>query len=98
VLGAGDENAGLFVILEGEAAVVLEGVEIHMLHSGMFFGEISALLSEPVGASIAVRSALRCAVIDRDKLMPFLLANPSVTLRLLQAEARRLADTYRWRA
>ncbi len=37
-------------------------------------------------------------MIDRDRLMPFLLANPAVTLRLLQAEVRRLADTNRWLA
>jgi CRP-like cAMP-binding protein len=77
---------------------VLEGADVLELHAGMFFGEVSTLLDEPVPADVAARSALRCAVIDRDKLVPFLLANPSVALRLLQAEARRLADTYRWRA
>ena len=64
----------------------------------MFFGEISALLGEPVAADVFARTHLRCAVIDRDDLFPFLLANPSVTLRLLQAEARRLADSNRWQA
>jgi CRP-like cAMP-binding protein len=64
----------------------------------MFFGEISVLLDEPVAADVFARTPLRCAVIDRTRLMPFLLANPTVTLRLLQAEVRRLADTNRWRA
>jgi len=30
--------------------------------------------------------------------VPLLLANPSLTLRLLQAEARRLSDANRWQA
>jgi hypothetical protein len=41
---------------------------------------------------------LRCAVIDRSALVPLLLAHPTVTLRLLQAEARRIADSDPWRA
>jgi CRP-like cAMP-binding protein len=92
------ENAGLFVILDGEASVVVDGIEVTTLHAGMFFGEISALLDEPVTAGIVARSPVRCAVIDRSELTSFLLANPSVTLRLLQAEARRLADLSQWHA
>ncbi len=98
VLRAGEANSGLHVILEGEAGVVIDGVERTVIHSGMFFGEISALLDEPIAADVFARTPLRCAVIDRTDLFPFLLANPSVTLRLLQAEVRRLADTNRWRA
>ena len=98
ILDEGVENAGLFVILEGEAGVVLDGMEVATLNAGMFFGEISALLDEPVTAGIVARTPVRCAVIDRSELTPFLLAHPVVTLRLLQAEARRLADTNRWRA
>jgi CRP-like cAMP-binding protein len=98
VLREGAENSGLHVIIDGEAGVVIDGEERSRVHSGMFFGEISALLREPVAADVFARTHLRCAVIDRDDLFPFLLANPSVTLRLLQAEARRLADSNRWQA
>jgi len=98
VLREGGENCGLHVIIEGEAGVVVNGEERSRVQAGMFFGEISALLKEPVAADVFARTQLRCAVIDRDDLFPFLLAHPSVTLRLLQAEARRLADSNRWRA
>jgi CRP-like cAMP-binding protein len=64
----------------------------------MFFGEVSVLLEEPVAADVFARTPLRCAVIDRGELIPFLLANPAVTMRMLQAEVRRLADANRWRA
>jgi CRP-like cAMP-binding protein len=98
ILRAGGENSGLHVILEGDAGVVIDGEERTVIHTGMFFGEISALLDEPIAADVFARTPLRCAVIDRSDLFPFLLANPSVTLRLLQAEVRRLADTNKWRA
>lgn len=98
ILRAGDENSGLHVIIDGEVGVVIDGEERARFHAGQFFGEISALLTEPIAADVFARTHLRCAVIDRSDLFPFLLANPSVTIRLLQAEVRRLADSNQWRA
>ena len=98
ILEKGDENAHLFVILEGEVGLVRDGVEQAVMHAGMFFGEVSVLLDEPVTAGVVARTHLRCAVIDRSALVPFLLAHPTVTVRLLQAEARRIADMMPWRA
>jgi CRP-like cAMP-binding protein len=98
ILREGDENADLFVILEGEVGLVRDEVEQAVMHAGMFFGEVSVLLDEPAIAGVVARTPLRCAVIDRSGLVQFLLANPTVTLRLLQAEARRIADMSPWRA
>jgi CRP-like cAMP-binding protein len=96
ILRVGQANAGLRVILEGEVTVVIGGIDRAVLHAGMFFGEISVLLDQPVGASVVARTTLRCAHIDRAELIPFLLDHPTVTLRLLQAEARRVDDANRW--
>ena len=98
ILTEGDENGDLFLILEGEVGLVRDEMEIAVLHAGMFFGEVSVLLDEPATAGVVARTPVRCAVIDREALIPFLLANPTVTLRLLQAEARRIADANPWRA
>lgn len=98
ILREGDENADLFLILEGEVGLVRDEIEEAVMHAGMFFGEISVLLDEPASAGVVARAPLRLAVIDRSALIPFLLANPSVTLRLLQAEARRISDLNPWRA
>jgi len=98
VLREGEENTELHVILDGEAGVVLGGSERLTLHAGMYFGEISTLLGDPISAGVYARTSLRCGVVERDRLVQFLLHNPSVCLRLLQAEARRLADTNRWLA
>ncbi len=98
ILREGEENADLFVILEGEVGVVVDEMEHAILHAGMFFGEISVLLDEPAISGVVARTPLRYAVIDRSALVPFLLAHPTVTLRLLQAEARRVSDAIPWRA
>ena len=96
ILREGQSNAGLRVILEGEVTVVIGGMDRAVLHAGMFFGEISVLLDQPVGASVVSRTPLRCAHIHRSELIPFLLDHPTVTLQLLQAEARRVDDANRW--
>ena len=98
ILNEGDENADLFLLLEGEVGLVRDEMEQAVMHAGMFFGEISVLLDEPATAGVVARTPLRLAVIDREALIPFLLAHATVTLRLLQAEARRISDLSPWRA
>jgi CRP/FNR family transcriptional regulator, cyclic AMP receptor protein len=89
-------GGGLYVILDGEAVVELDGEVIAVLGRGDFFGEISVLNGETPSADVRAEGILRCFVIPADELEPFLLKHPRVMLRMLQAEALRLRDTTRW--
>jgi CRP/FNR family transcriptional regulator, cyclic AMP receptor protein len=90
VLRQGAHGAGLFVILEGEAGVIIDYEERATLGTGSFFGEVSVLLGEPPTADIVARSLLRCLVIPPQRTEEFLLTHPQVMYRMLQTEARRL--------
>lgn len=92
------KGSGLFVILEGEAAVRLGDVEVAHFSPGEFFGEISLLTSEPPNADVVALTMLRCLVIPGPQFEPFLLEYPRVLYRMLQAEARRLRITTEWRS
>jgi CRP-like cAMP-binding protein len=83
-------GSGLFIILEGEAAVRLDGEDVARLGRGDFFGEISALTSEAPNADVVACSFLRCLVIPAPELEPFLLDHPTVLLRMLRVEVARL--------
>ena len=96
VLRQGLSGSAFYVILDGEASVTIDGVERRRLGRGEFFGEISALTGEPPSADVRAETVLRCLVIPGPALEGFLLERPSVTVRLLQAEARRLRDAARW--
>jgi len=96
VLRQGLSGSAFYVILDGEASVTIDDVERRRLGRGEFFGEISALTGEPPSADVRAETVLRCLVIPGPQLEAFLLARPSVTVRLLQAEARRLRDADRW--
>lgn len=92
------KGSGLFVILEGDAVVRLDGLEVTRFGPGDFFGEISLLTSEPPNADVVALTLLRCLVIPGPDFEPFLLEYPHVLYRMLQAEARRLRVTTDWRA
>ena len=93
VVRRGEVDVGLNIIVDGEVSVVLEGDELAALSKGSFFGEISALLGEPTVADIIARTPLQCLFVKPEDVESFLVANPRVMFRMLQAEARRLRTT-----
>ncbi|MDQ3771549.1 MAG: cyclic nucleotide-binding domain-containing protein [Actinomycetota bacterium] len=98
ILRQGFSGTGFYVILQGEAAVVIDGRERSRLARGDFFGEISILLGEPPNADVTALTPLICIVLPGNQLTEWLVARPMVTLRMLQAEVRRLRATSRWRS
>jgi CRP-like cAMP-binding protein len=92
VLRQGLTGSGFYIVLEGEAAVVVDGKRIAVLARGDFFGEISVLLGETPVADIVATRPLRCLALSGDRLEGFLMDNPRVCYRILQAEARKLRE------
>ena len=90
-------GGSFFVILQGEARVVVDGDERALLTRGDFFGEISALTDAAPTADVIAASVLRCLVVPAHKLKPLLLSRPTVGYRMLQIEARRLRAANSWR-
>jgi CRP-like cAMP-binding protein len=89
-------GGGFYVILDGEARVVIDGEERSRLTRGDFFGEISLLTGEEPTADVIATSLLRCVIIPDNELKAFLLKQPSVMYRMLQIEARRLRAANIW--
>jgi CRP/FNR family cyclic AMP-dependent transcriptional regulator len=97
IIRQGDVHSAVYVIVEGEVAVVIGDEDRRVLSTGSFFGEVSVLLGEPASASIVTRTPLRCLVIPGAEVQTFLVSHPLVTFRILQAEARRLKTASEWR-
>jgi CRP-like cAMP-binding protein len=96
VLRTGLTGGALYIIIEGEAAVRIDGRERVRFGPGEFFGEIGVLLDEPPNADVEAATLLRCLEIPGAAVEPFLIAFPQVMLRMLRAEARRLRVTTEW--
>jgi CRP-like cAMP-binding protein len=93
----GISGSAFYIVLEGEAAVLVDGAERARLGRGDFFGEISALTGDVPTADIRAETVLRCLMLPGAQLEAFLLEHPTVMLRMLHAEARRVRDANRWR-
>jgi CRP/FNR family cyclic AMP-dependent transcriptional regulator len=89
-------GGGFYVILDGEAKVVVDAQERARLTRGDFFGEISILTGQAPSADVVATSLLRCLIIPDNELKAFLLEQPSVMYRMLQIEARRLRAANVW--
>jgi CRP/FNR family cyclic AMP-dependent transcriptional regulator len=98
VLRQGLSGSSLFVILDGAAVVLRDGVEIARLGRGEFFGEISILTEVPPTSDIVAEGVLHCLVIPRPDVERFLLERPRVMLRMLRAEANRLRGMLEWQS
>ena len=93
VLRRGLSGGGLFVILDGEAAVEIQGDDDpRRLRRGDFFGEVSTLLQCKPTADVVARTPLHALEIPGPQLETFLLQYPRVTFRMLQTVTRRLRD------
>jgi CRP-like cAMP-binding protein len=98
ILRQGLAGSNFYVILDGEAAVRVDGGDLATLGRGDFFGEVSVLLGEPPTADVVALEPMRCLVLSGADVEPFLTSHPTVLFRLLQAEARRLRATIQWRS
>ena len=98
ILRQGLSGSGFYIILDGEAAARVNGVEVNRLGRGDFFGEISVLLGEAPSADVVALRPLRCAVLAAPQIEDFIVAHPKVAFRMLQAEARKLRNATRWRS
>jgi CRP-like cAMP-binding protein len=89
-------GGSFYVILDGEAKVVVDGQERARLARGDFFGEISILIDDAPTADVIATSVLRCLLIPATELKGFLVEQPTVMYRMLQVEARRLRAANVW--
>jgi CRP/FNR family transcriptional regulator, cyclic AMP receptor protein len=96
VVHQGLSGSAFYIIVDGEALVLVDGVERAKLGRGDFFGEVAILLGVPATADVKATRQLRCLVLAGPRVEPFLIANPNVMFRMLQASARRLRTANRW--
>lgn len=90
IVRQGDPQSAVYLIVEGEVAVVIDDEDRRVLPQGSFFGEVSVLLDEPASASVVTRTPVSCLVVPGAEFEDFLLSHPQVMYRILKAEARRL--------
>jgi len=90
----------MYVILSGEVKVSTYSVDgrevvLALLGKGSFFGEMSLLDEQPRSANVTTMQDSKFANIRRRDLVPLLMEQPGITLKLLTEVAARLRKTSR---
>ncbi len=89
ILTEGLSGPDFFIILEGEADVIVDGKVVHHLGAGDFFGEVAALDGKQRTATIKATTRLRCLTLGDGSFREFLIENPVIAVNLLPEIVRR---------
>jgi CRP/FNR family transcriptional regulator, cyclic AMP receptor protein len=93
IVTEGQGGIAFFIILEGEATVLVGGRERRTLGPGDWFGEAALLApDERRTATVQARTDLRAATMTAWEFRPFVEHNPQVARSLLETLAARLAE------
>ena len=76
VVQQGEPGDRFYIILAGEAAVLIDGVERERLAAGAYFGEIALLRDVPRTATVVASTALTLLGIDRDDFLAAVTGYP----------------------
>jgi CRP/FNR family transcriptional regulator, cyclic AMP receptor protein len=79
-----------FVIVEGEAAVIVDGTRVGTMGPGDHFGELAMISERERAATVEAVTPMRCHTIQFWHFRAFAKKNPDVTWKLLQHVAGML--------
>jgi CRP/FNR family cyclic AMP-dependent transcriptional regulator len=86
----GDASDCFYVLLEGEAAVDVDGKARPSLHAGDFFGEIGMLDRGPATATVVTTTPARAMVMSHAQFRDAIKTSDSLLSTVLGAAADRL--------
>jgi CRP/FNR family transcriptional regulator, cyclic AMP receptor protein len=93
VTAEGAGGAGFFVIIDGNATVVVGDEERARLGPGDYFGEIALIDEGMRSATINADSDLLCYGMTAWEFRPFIEEHPQIAWAMLQTMARRLRES-----
>ncbi len=93
----GDVSDAAYLILEGEAAVLLEGgpepIRLAVLGANALVGEMGILADQPRSATISAQAATTALRIDRRVFLELLGQFPQIAIAVMRELAHRLELT-----
>ena len=84
----GDIGDSFYVVLTGQAKVVVSGRTVNRLLPGEHFGEISLLDGKPRTASVVAETEMTLVIITQKDFLGLLAKDSEITLSLLEGMAR----------
>jgi len=88
IIAEGTPGDAFYVIVSGQASVVVDGGELKRYQAGDYFGETALILRQPRNADVVARTDLSLVQIDRYDFL-YLLRGTDVPLRLVRLAQMR---------
>ena len=94
----GDPGGSMIAVIRGRVKICTysaEGKELvlNIIDRGGLFGEIALLDGQPRSADAVALDETELLILERNRLLPFLTANPVISTRLLEVLCHRLRRT-----
>jgi CRP-like cAMP-binding protein len=89
----GDVGDAAYVIINGDAEVVVGDIPIAMLHDGDFVGEIAILCDTPRTATVRAKGELKALRIRKEPFFELLHQFPEMAVEMTRLLAERLTRT-----
>lgn len=94
----GDPGASMVAVVRGRVKICTysaDGKELvlNIIDRGGLFGEIALLDGQPRSADAVALEDTELLVLERNRLLPFLTANPVIAIRLIEVLCQRLRRT-----
>jgi|SRR5262245_26603228 len=98
IFSKGDEPAGLVAVLEGVVKISTGSakgreVVLRLVSSDEVFGEVALVDNEPRAADATALTDCSLCLLDRRDVVPAIMQDPQIALKLLAVVAGRLRDT-----
>jgi CRP/FNR family cyclic AMP-dependent transcriptional regulator len=77
-------GVGFFIVVEGEASVLVRGQPVATLGPGDHFGEVALIRERERTATVTAETALECLELTAWEFRKFVKSNPEASWRLLQ--------------
>ncbi len=90
ILGEGDEAEEIFVLLSGEARVLVNGVEVGEVYENQVFGEMGFFTNQRRTATVVAQRECLLQKISHDEFERLIVTRPQLMTNLLRTMAERM--------
>jgi CRP-like cAMP-binding protein len=94
IVTQGSGGVAFFLLIEGNATVIVDGEDRRQLGPGDHFGEIALIVPDaPRTSTVRADSEVRVAALTAWNFKPWVMKNPEVAWALLETLAQRFVTT-----
>ena len=86
----GDPDAEMFVIVEGEVSITVDGRVIDHLYAGTILGEMALVDERPRSATASAATDCRLLVLDQERFARLIQRSPDFALEVMRTMSTRL--------